>query len=49
MNVIRKICNKVAVMERGQVVEEGDALTVFRNPQQEVTKRFSPTRHRTRS
>ncbi|MDY4306934.1 methionine ABC transporter ATP-binding protein [Enterococcus mundtii] len=40
MNVIRKICNKVAVMERGQVVEEGDALTVFRHPQQEVTKRF---------
>ncbi|MGM9903327.1 MAG: methionine ABC transporter ATP-binding protein [Enterococcus sp.] len=40
MNVIRKICNKVAVMERGKVVEEGDALTVFRHPQQEVTKRF---------
>ncbi len=40
MNVIRKICNKVAVMERGKVVEEGDVLTVFRNPRQEVTKRF---------
>jgi D-methionine transport system ATP-binding protein len=40
MNVIRKICNKVAVMELGKVVEEGDALTVFRNPKKEVTKRF---------
>ena len=40
MNVIRKICNKVAVMERGKVVEEGDVLTVFKNPKQEVTKRF---------
>ena len=32
MNVIRKICNKVAVMELGKVVEEGDVLTVFRQP-----------------
>ncbi|MFD2305298.1 methionine ABC transporter ATP-binding protein [Enterococcus termitis] len=40
MHVIRKICNKVAVMELGQIVEEGDVLEVFRNPQQAVTKRF---------
>lgn len=40
MNVIRKICNKVAVMELGKVVEEGSVAEVFRNPQQEVTKRF---------
>lgn len=40
MNVIRKICNKVAVMELGSVVEEGDVLDVFRHPQQTVTKRF---------
>jgi D-methionine transport system ATP-binding protein len=40
MNVIRKICNKVAVMEHGQIVEEGSVQSVFRNPQQEVTKRF---------
>jgi D-methionine transport system ATP-binding protein len=40
MNVIRKICNKVAVMELGKVVEEGLVKEVFRNPQQEVTKRF---------
>ena len=40
MNVIRKICNKVAVMELGKVVEEGDVLTVLRQPKKEVTKRF---------
>lgn len=40
MNVIRKICNKVAVMESGKVVEEGLVLDVFRNPKEAVTKRF---------
>lgn len=40
MNVIRKICNKVAVMEAGKIVEEGQVSEVFRNPQQAVTKRF---------
>lgn len=40
MNVVRKICNKVAVMELGKVVEEGLVIDVFRHPQQEVTKRF---------
>lgn len=40
MNVIRKICNKVAVMELGKVVEEGSVVEVFRRPQQAVTKRF---------
>ncbi|MHC5215251.1 methionine ABC transporter ATP-binding protein [Enterococcus sp. LJL128] len=40
MHVIRKICNKVAVMELGKIVEEGEVLHVFRHPEQEVTKRF---------
>lgn len=40
MNVIRKICNKVAVMEQGKIVEEGFVKDVFRHPQQEVTKLF---------
>lgn len=40
MHVVRKICNKVAVMELGHIVEEGTVLEVFRKPQQEVTKRF---------
>lgn len=40
MHVIRKICHKVAVMEQGKVVEKGNVLDVFSNPQQPVTKRF---------
>lgn len=40
MHVIRKICNKVAVMEQGKVVETGAVLDIFRNPQSAVTKRF---------
>ncbi|KAA0545332.1 methionine ABC transporter ATP-binding protein [Bacillus sp. BGMRC 2118] len=40
MHVIRKICHKVAVMESGSVVEQGDVLTVFKNPQAAITKRF---------
>lgn len=40
MNVVRKICNKVAVMELGKIVERGNVQEVFRHPQQEVTKIF---------
>ena len=40
MNVIRKICHKVAVMELGQVIESGEVLSVFKNPQNKVTEKF---------
>jgi D-methionine transport system ATP-binding protein len=40
MHVIRKICHRVAVMETGKVVEEGDVLSVFRHPAQSITKDF---------
>ncbi|WP_026907027.1 methionine ABC transporter ATP-binding protein [Paucisalibacillus globulus] len=40
MHVIRKICNRVAVMENGKVVEQGDVLDVFLKPKQPVTKKF---------
>ncbi|PBB06266.1 methionine ABC transporter ATP-binding protein [Salimicrobium humidisoli] len=40
MHVIRKICHRVAVMEDGKIVEEGDVLDVFLRPKQKVTKRF---------
>jgi D-methionine transport system ATP-binding protein len=40
MHVIKKICHRVAVMEDGKIAELGDVLEVFRNPQQQVTKRF---------
>jgi D-methionine transport system ATP-binding protein len=40
MHVIRKICDRVAVMESGKIVEEGEVLRIFRNPKQMITKRF---------
>ena len=43
MAVIKKICGRVAVMEHGEVVEEGDVFTVFANPQKQITKDFIST------
>ena len=40
MQVVKEICNRVAVMENGRVVEEGDVFTVFSNPRQPVTRNF---------
>lgn len=40
MHVIRKICNRVAVMEGGNIVEDGEVLDVFKNPQNDATKQF---------
>ncbi len=43
MNVIKRICDKVAVMENGKVVEEGDVFSVFASPKQQITKDFIST------
>ena len=43
MQVVQMICNKVAVMENGQVVEAGSVLGVFGKPQAPVTRRFVQT------
>lgn len=40
MHVIRKICHRVAVMEAGQIVEQGNVLEVFQSPKAEITKKF---------
>lgn len=40
MEVIKEICDKVAVMENGKVVEQGEVFDIFAKPQNEVTKRF---------
>lgn len=40
MDVIKKICNKVAVMEHGSPVEVGSVLDVFSNPQSQTAKNF---------
>ena len=43
MNVIREICNKVAVMENGEVIETGSLIDIFGNPKKETTKNFVRT------
>lgn len=43
MNVIKRICDHVAVMENGEVVEEGDVFSVFASPQKQITKDFINT------
>ncbi|WP_454301796.1 methionine ABC transporter ATP-binding protein [Salana multivorans] len=40
MDVVRALCHRVAVMERGRVVELGDAYQVFANPTHPATARF---------
>jgi D-methionine transport system ATP-binding protein len=40
MQVIREICDKVAVMENGEIVEEGSVFDIFSNPQTPTTKNF---------
>ena len=40
MHVVRQICHRVAVMEEGRVVECGEVIDVFKNPQQPITKQF---------
>ena len=40
MAVVKEICNRVAVMERGQIVEEGDVFSIFADPKQDVTRNF---------
>ena len=38
MDVVEKICNNVAVLEHGRVVEQGSVADVFAAPQAEATR-----------
>jgi len=40
MQVVKEICSRIAVMERGRVVEENDTFSIFSQPQHEKTKLF---------
>ncbi len=40
MSVVEKICNKVAILDNGTVVEEGDVSDVFTNPRSDAAKRL---------
>ena len=43
MAVVKQICDRVAVMENGNVVEEGDVFSIFANPKHQITKDFIKT------
>ena len=40
MGVVKEICDRVAVMEDGRVVEEGSIVDIFTHPQAKMTKSF---------
>ncbi|WP_419882715.1 methionine ABC transporter ATP-binding protein [Peribacillus sp. B-H-3] len=43
MSVIRDLCDKVAVIDDGEIVEEGTVYDVFTNPQKRITRNFVNT------
>ena len=43
MAVVKEICTHVAVMDHGQVVEQGDVYSVFANPRMQITQNFIRT------
>ena len=40
LNVVRKLCTRVLVMQRGKIVEDRDVGDIFRDPRHEYTKRL---------
>lgn len=43
MQVVKEICNKVAVMENGRVIERGDVISIFDQPKAPLTQDFIRT------
>lgn len=43
MQVVKEVCNKVAVMEAGEIIEKGNSLQIFSRPNKELTKDFIRT------
>lgn len=40
MEVIKQICNRVAVMEDGQIIESGNVYDIFAHPKTDTTRKF---------
>lgn len=43
MQIVKDICHRVAVMQNGQLIEEGSVLDIFSNPKKELTQEFITT------
>jgi ABC-type dipeptide/oligopeptide/nickel transport system ATPase component len=49
LHVVRKLCTRVAVMQKGRIVEEGETEQVFHHPRDPYTQRLIaaiPTRRK---
>lgn len=40
MQIVKDICNRVAVMQNGHLIEEGTVLEIFSNPKEALTQEF---------
>lgn len=40
MSVVKRLCQRMAVMEDGKIVEQGNVETLFNNPRHPVTRQF---------
>lgn len=40
MDAVKRIANKIAVMDTGKIIEQGDLLDVYLHPQQALTQQF---------
>lgn len=43
MHVVKEICNKVAVMDGGEITEKGNLVDIFTSPKAQITKDFIAT------
>lgn len=43
MQIVKDICNRVAVMQNGELIEEGSVLEIFSHPKQALTQEFIKT------
>ena len=43
MQVVKELCQRVAVMEKGKVVEEGEVYSIFAGPKKPITQSFINT------
>ncbi len=43
MEVVQKICHRLAVMAKGKVIEEGSVYDIFKDPQKDLTKKLIQT------
>jgi peptide/nickel transport system ATP-binding protein len=40
LNVAKKICDRIAIMHEGRIVEIGQAKTIMENPKSEYAREF---------